>query len=435
MAIGRPPLEQVVVLGGGQVALMAAIAVKRAAPHTVIGIVPAPILPQALADRAHTTLPSLARFHELIGMDEGGLMTRAAATHRLATSYRSWRSSGADWLLAYGAATEGNFNGNGAGPDNDPDRTAAGVTAVLARSGYFVRPSNMAGEALSDLDYALRFDPIRHATRLRSLADHLGIVQAPPTDAGRADLVIDTRAADVRSGAWIDWSHLLPGRSISGSLHPPALGIVDEVYGEAGGYRMISPGRDATRQVRVGFAERPDAAPLRAGRLESGWAGLTVAVGDAASAFEPLGWCNLHLALCQIELLVELLPGRIIDPLERAEYNRRAALLADHVSDFVAAHHIGHPDVIRSPALAHRLGEFMRRGRLPQLEEDSVPRDLWLQLLRAMCPGHALPPQQLALPEAERDLRQAAAARRAEAALAAAEPYPQWLARTVEAPR
>ncbi|VVT22023.1 conserved hypothetical protein [Sphingomonas sp. EC-HK361] len=407
----RMPLSRVLVIGGGQVALLAAIALRRALPHTIVALADAPVAPHALADLAHTTLPSLGQFHARMGMDEATLIGRAAATHRLAIRYLGWPSEGAEWLLAYGAVSEGGVS----------------IGAALAAEEYFAEPGDALDDPLSDLDPALRFDPALHLRGLRSLARHVGVAAGDADDG--ADLIIDTRAAQAGGSNWIDWSDRLPGRSIAAETCAPALSVIDTVTASEAGYRIASPGRAATRTLTIGYAQPTvDDVPLSQGRIAAGWVDRTVKVGDAAAVFEPLGWCNLHLAICQIELLLELLPGRDIVPLERAEYNRRWALLTDRVADFVAAHHLGRPGIVRSPGLDHTVAEFVRRGRIAYVEEDSIGPDLWRQLLGRVCPQHSPAPIAIARDDKVQASLTAAHRARAARALATASPYPAWLA-------
>lgn len=436
-ARARPPLQCVAVKGGGQVALLAAAALARALPGTRIVHLPTPVAPAALADRAHTTLPTLARLHARIGMDEAGMLRRAGASHRLATRYCGWLADGGDWLMGYGAAVDpalkGGFAARWAGMAVAAPRheEAAGPAVSLAAVERFAMPSDDPASPLADLDYAMRFEPAAYLRRLASLTAHLGVETGH--SAGRADLVLDCAGPPLESPiGWIDWSKELPIRGLTFGQAEPRLSVVDSATALVDGYRLASPGRDTCRLITCSTGE--GAIELRPGRLAQPWQGDVVAIGDAAAAFEPIGWCNLHLAICQIELLLELLPGRDIHPLERAEYNRRAGLMADRVRDFVAAHHsLLRPELVRSPALTLTLREFQRRGRLPFFEEETIARDLWLQLLAGIGIKPGPSPRIAAMtPDAMAAAREAQI-RRNRTALGASHAYPSWLSRTLEA--
>ena len=175
------------------------------------------------------------------------------------------------------------------------------------------------------------------------------------------------------------------------------------------------------------------AVPVEPGRLDEAWRGNVIALGDSAASFEPLGWLNLDFAHRQVGLLLELLPGLAINPLERAEFNRRSALMADRARDYVAACYAApaarkvYPDLARSDELALVLDQFARRGRMPFLEETPLSAQEWVTQLHALGirAGEGLL-SQAGDPVAAERARQAFAAR-CRAALDAAPPYASWL--------
>ena len=455
----REPLRRIAVFGGGQVALLAATALARSLPRAAITLIETPVPAEALADAAHTSLPSLARLHRRLGLDEPGMLRRASATHRLATRYRGWRSDGADWMLGYGAAPDPALALRGTPSARRPPEAQANPAAALASAERFAAAADDPASPLANLDHALRFDPEAHVRRLRSLADHLRIERLSGTPAalerngaacrladGRgiaADLMVDCTgpAATVMAltsvPARIDWSDDLPVTSLHVTEDAPHVSTLDEVTGLDDGYRITSPGRDRTRHIDCRFAGTPGdgvtgGVTIAPGRMGEAWTGNVVAIGDAAATFEPLGWCNLHLATCQVELLLELLPARAIEEPERAEYNRRVALMADRVRDFVALHHAApsRPAPPRRSATLHRTIEtFTRRAHLPFFEEESVPRDLWWQVLAGAGFPAGRNARVLSLePEVVEMMIRLHEARVADA-LAAARPYPEWLMR------
>ena len=131
---------------------------------------------------------------------------------------------------------------------------------------------------------------------------------------------------------------------------------------------------------------------VRPRRRAAPFAGNVLALGDAAASVGPLGWMGLPLALAQLGLAIELMPARVIEPLLVAEYNRRATLRAERVHAYGAAFYLAgagrsgefwHPLRKRAtpPELATALTQFGRRGTLPPVEEEIVPRGAWRQAL------------------------------------------------------
>jgi tryptophan halogenase len=107
---------------------------------------------------------------------------------------------------------------------------------------------------------------------------------------------------------------------------------------------------------------------------------------------EPLEWTNLHLVHSAIDRIIEMLPDSECAPIELEEYNRQCGTEADRIRDFLCLHYVtAHRpgeafwDRMRSielpQSLAHTLGLFGERGRLPFHEEETFARDSWLAVL------------------------------------------------------
>ena len=466
-------IASVAIVGGGHVALLAATALARAMPDCAITLIATPVDPAALADTAHTTLPTLVAMHRRIGLSDRMMLDRVYASHRLATRFDGWRDDGAAFLVGYGAAADPVWFRSA------PHPVALSAAAAMAEAGRFALPSDDPASPLSDLDHALRFDPVAYASALTALARHLqirmttgtvadvvrhddGTVAAIATDSGEriaADLFVDCTGPSRRlrsaQQGWIDWAEHLPIDRLAypARVMRPDLAPLDTAVAFDGGYGLESPGRDATHRViawssrilapeaaaKVAAARFGDAASttvaLRPGRLAEPWTGNVVAFGDAAAAFDPIGWTNLHLAVVQIETFLELLPRRADAPSERKEFNRRAGLAADRVADYVAAFSVLRPWAAAfapSATLMRTTSSFTRRGRMPAFEEESIAGDLWRQMLVGTTSGigpaacaEGLAPDQTAIRIRDTQARIAAAE-------GASEPYPTVLKRLLQ---
>ncbi|HJS12643.1 tryptophan 7-halogenase [Sphingopyxis sp.] len=492
MPAPRAPLERVIVIGGGTTALLCACTLKKAVPHAHVILIPAPVDRSALADHCHSGTPEVVRYHEKLGLDAAMVLRRAEGTHRLATRFEGWNAA-APFTIGYGAAPdpagEPSFRAGWMSRAPDPDSTGGSISvaAALAIKDLFALPSDDATSPFADLDYALRFDPDAFRRGLQALARHMDVELIPSglrsvnlrsdgaidgigTTDGHgfaADLYFDCAGMDALASRmpgsrdWVDWSGRLPvDRILPGPERTAAPSPLDEVVAQEAGYRLISPGRASAHMIycyasaliddeaaaRSIGAQAADAISLKAGRAAEAWTHNLIRIGDSAAAFEPLGWLNLHHAVKQLELLAALLPGRDIEPLERQEFNRRAAMLADRIADFIAAHHCRAAGgktafekhcagLARSPTLSRTLDEFVRRGRLPHHDDEAVPRDLWWQLLAALGVGPGPAARLLALPPASLDERRRAHEHRVAAALAQAPLYREWLAAALGATR
>lgn len=486
MSLSREPLQRVVVAGAGQVGVLAAIGVKRALPQAEVIVLGLPIDPGALADRAATALPFSNRLHDRLGIAEDEIVSRAQGSHRLITRYFGWGGGGQTGAVPYGATVDASLRTRfaqewGGGPRNGADtqgaKQAAGSLAeALAEAGRFAVPPVGAPNPMAEVDYALRWNPDAYRALLIEAARRLGVEYRPceiqtverdgmggltavvTTDGDRlaADLFLDCTGpralllSTLPEFALDDWSAWLPLRRLI--MARPGQGMValeDRFSLLAQGWLGQLAGRDGIQAVLGVAPDVPEAEALRAlgaaplagfqlepGRARAPWLGNVVALGDAAARFEPLGYLNLDLAHRQLDLLLELLPGRAIERLERAEYNRRSIMMMDAVRDTLAAHYASAAaqrvfgPAMLSPELALAIDQFTRRGRTPFRDEAPLLSQEFQRLFEALGYTRGEPPQ------ARAGLGDVAAEaislrRRAETALAAAPPYADWMARAV----
>jgi tryptophan halogenase len=478
--------HRVVVCGAGQVGALAAIALKRALPRSEVLVVGTPPDPAAFADRAPTALPFTNRLHDRLGISEERMVREAGASHRLVVRYRGWGGHGHEGVAPYGAVIDPRLKTRfardwGGGPRNASTGSPPGsLGEVLAAAGRFQPPAVGPDSPLAALDYALRWNPAAYRDLLVGEAQQLGIQHLPGAitaaesrgDGGLAAIGVDG-GGPIAADLFVDctgprgvllaqlpemrrrsWQQSLPISAVQfGRPEGPVLGLADNVELAQVGWRSELGGRDGVQRMLAMVegtteqgardalgAEFADLVPVDPGRAEQAWIGNVVALGDAAATFEPLAWLNLDLAHRQLALLLELLPGREPDPRERAEFNRRASLMADRVRDVLGAHYAapgaahlagenGPPE--RSAELDLALDQYRRRGRLPFFEEMPLAVQEFSTLLEAL--GHAPGIGALSLGadpregDAERRRFEASAA----AALRSVPPYGEWLRQVV----
>lgn len=475
MSRARELPQRVVVAGDGPVGILAAVGLRRALPSTEVIIVGTPPDPAAFADRAPSALPFTNRLHDRLGISEDLLVREAGASHRLVVAYRGWGGAEHTGVAPYGAVIDprlrtGFARAWGAGPRNaSGPRPAGSLGEILAAEGRFQPLDNV---SVTDADHALRWNMPAYRDALVAEATKLGIRHAPGAIAGvepdgqgglasvtveggaiSADLFLDctgpradllSRLPDARRG---DWGTRLPIRSVLlGQPGEPVVSLADRILLHGPGWLSELAGRDGRQAVlalpeNVSEQAALEALPteplsmirLAPGCAEQPWLGNVVALGDAAAHFEPLAWLNLDLAHRQLDLLLDLLPGREMEPRERAEFNRRAKLMADGVCNLLGAHYAApaaaalFPDLVRTSELERMLDQFTRRGRLP-FSEDAP---LLTQELSALLHALGYPSRESALMMAT-DPRETEAARtafevRAAATLRAMPPYTEWL--------
>jgi tryptophan 7-halogenase len=435
-------IRSILVLGGGIVALSAAAAFARALRGVRVELIETPIEPAALADRLAGTLPTVHRFHAALGLDEGDLVRRGIATHRLGSRFDLWSADGAPWYHVFG--DHGLPVGAVAFVDlwtraREEKRALPyhryAAAAAMAEAGRFVHPSGDMQSRLSSFVYGLFLELDGYGDRLRAAADSAGVVRRPGRidavhrrpDGGVAELSLaggETVEADLFVDAsgpaasllravgaeFEDWSAWLPCDRVVLERRPNGDGPmpVERLRADEGGWRWSAPLRGRSEEGRAfssafeGTDEAGDAAEIRPGRFVEPWTRNVLALGDAAAALDPLHACGLHLAHSGILRAVELLPGRDCHPVELAEYNRRTAEETLRVRDFLALHYLrsGRSDgafwraVSERPlpdSLALTVQQFEARGRIPFFEEEAFDKESWAQALI----GLGLPPQRL----------------------------------------
>lgn len=95
----RAGLRTVVVVGGGPVALVSAVALKQALPGADVAVVPAAVPDDALADRFPLALPAVHDVLARIGMPVELLLARGVARPRLASRFDDWSRDGLPWMV------------------------------------------------------------------------------------------------------------------------------------------------------------------------------------------------------------------------------------------------------------------------------------------------------------------------------------------------
>ncbi len=438
MSLARNLPQRILVIGDGQVGILAAIALRRALPSTDIAVMhmgsdmPAP----TIADSMSVALPFANNLHAKLGISEADLIRHAHASHRLIVRYTGFADEQPRAATYFGDANMALL------PRCDSDGMYISYAPAflptlneqLANEGRFA----LSKEGLADVAYGLRWNVDTYRAYLIRYAQHLGIghiegrieaisdnqaggiasLQIAQAGDVSADLIIDTHgicadhlaAKDQdKSGGWIDWSPMLPTRqlyyaaldsTISGT---PILALEDRVTLFSKGWLAQVAGRDGLGRMFGAFegvrAEEVQsilgAEPLYSTALSprcrtQAWAGNVIAIGDAYAQFEPLGWLNLDLAHRQLDLLLQILPGANSGAEERNAYNRRATLMADGARDAVAAHFMGIaakalcPDVTASAELDILIDQFQRRRRIAFFEESPFGTNEWLSLLDAI---------------------------------------------------
>lgn len=440
----QDPVRTVLVVGGGIVGWSAAAALRRKMPWLTVAIVPQPEPASSLADTMPCVLPSIMGFHADLGLSDQDAVLRTGSTYRLGSLFSGWVKKQPDYIHSYGAHGRplgaisfhlhwARLAASGAVPPFESYAPAA----ALARAGRLAPPSAAPDALFAGFEYGLQLDVTRYRAMMRAFALHCGVHEQIGTVASvvlredgfidhitledgarhEADLFIDCTGpgATLRSaidGDREDWSGQLACDRILHVEGPPPVSppLYDTVTAAPGGWRWsvatterslqgicyasaFCDDATAARQLRLASgADAPDAPiVIAAGARRAPWRGNCVAIGDAATAIEPLEWSNLHLAHSAIDRIIAMMPGADCAPVELAEFNRQSYAEAMRVRDFVLLHYAtssrsepfwrAAAKTALPHSLAHSLALFRERGRLPVYEEETFARDSWLAVL------------------------------------------------------
>lgn len=463
-------IRTVAVAGSGIAGLSAAIAFARSLPGTAVTLIRTSADPVALVDVVPTCWPSVSRFHSVIGLDEAELVRSGIATHHLGTLFDHWSSSDQPWVHAFG-----NYGKPAGGIPFDQiwyraeregsalpyDRYSVG--AGLARAAKFVHPTRDADSLGSRFEYGLRLDPVLYRARLNEHAARSGVTFASGelatverssnaiaalvlSDGNKveADLFIDCTGPGARilsalDDSFEDWSAWMPfdRLAVEDEESSDVPSTRDAVRASDTGWSIEWPLRG--RKTRAILSIGGEGSPMSRGRRLRPWMHNVIAIGDSATALDPLHGMNLDVTHRAILLSLELLPGREFHAVETQEYNRRAEQLTRRVRDFLAVHYLRSgrsagvwkclADTEPPKSLARTLDQYEYRGRLPFHEEESVTRDSWTATLLGMgiLPRH-VDPQAAAVPLEVAVQRMRDLAREIEEAVARLPSYQDYLA-------
>jgi tryptophan halogenase len=482
MSEARELPQRIVVAGDGPLGVLAAIGLRQALPSTDVVVIAIPPDPAAFAERIGTALPFTNRLHDRLGIEEEVLVRQAGASHRLVMRYFGGGGPGQQGAAGYGAAIDPAMKTAfarewGGGPRNaETSAPPRSLGEVLAAAGRFAPPSGEADSPLAELDYALRWNVPAYRDVLIQAAHRLGVrheraiitgvvpdgaggIAALAMDSGSqiaADLYIDCSGSgavlldQLPENRWLDGRGTFHARGLAiAPTMGPMLALEDRASWTPLGWRWELAGRDghqtylavpggaSDEDIAAALGSEPAAiVPFAPGRLEAPWLGNVIGLGSSAVELEPFGGVAQDLAHRQLALLLELLPGRTVDPAERAEFNRRSALMADRAADWIAAHYAApgptsqFPSLALSPELSRTLDQFIRRGRVPFAEETPMLVQEFGALLQAI----GIPQGQGPMAAAGGSPEEAGARafeERAKAALNAAPPYGEWMQRLV----
>ncbi len=316
------------------------------------------------------------------------------------------------------------------------------LCAMAARRGRFSQPQGNNDAILSTLRYAYHFDAMRYGQMLRRYAEQRGVRRVEGVVEGvkqhpehgliesvtlgdgqvfAGELFIDCSGfkslliEGAMNSEFVDWSHYLPcDRALalsSGGSGPPD--PFTRATADQAGWRWRIPLQARTGNGYVyssAFADeqqvhcsllaavegevlgQPRTLRFRTGHRRLFWEKNCVAIGLAGGFIEPLESTSIHLAQIGIQRLVNLWPGRGLNPAEVAHYNRTMIADYERLRDFILLHYTAtrrkdtefwrYVSNIQIPdTLASRLEIFRGSGRVIASPDDLFTPHSWLAVM------------------------------------------------------
>jgi tryptophan halogenase len=408
-------VKRVVIAGGGTAGwTVAAALAKQLAPLLEITLVESDAI--GTVGVGESTIPTVRRFHELLGIDERDFVCATQASFKLGISFEDWARVGDRYFHAFGITGQSTWMADFQHIWlHARDQGVAGPYGDYCFELQAARAERFLGGKDARLSYAYHLDATAYGQYLRRLAEPLGVrrvegkiaevrlrpddgfIEALVLESGEevaGDLFIDCTGfrALLIEGAlgagYDDWSHWLPADS--------AIAVQTEATGPARPYTRAIAHKAGWRwqiplQQRVGnglvFCSRhmsddeahalladgvdspmltePRVIRFRAGTRRKAWSRNCVAMGLAGGFVEPLESTSIHLIMSGVTRLMQMFPFAGMSEALAERYNAVSARELEGIRDFIVLHyHLTERDD----------GEFWRECRTMQVPDSLAQR-------------------------------------------------------------
>ena len=392
------PISKIIIVGGGTAGWMTAAALSK-----VMGGIPGFSIQLVESEAIGTvgvgeaTIPQIAGFNRLLGVDEMEFVRETHATYKLGIEFVDWVREGHSYIHPFGSfgidmlGVEFRhfwLRGHEFGAE-DPIESYS-IAAMAAKAGRFDWPRpDRPRSPISKLAYAFQFDAGRYARFLRRFAEGAGV--------GRIEGQVVDIARDSESG-FLTSLTLANGKEIEGELFIDCSGFRSLLLGQTLGVPFIdwsnwlpcdsavavpcalggrnepltrSSARPAGWQWRIPLQHRignghvfasnymdrdqatsillenldgemlaePRHLTFTAGRRALAWDKNVVALGLSAGFLEPLESTSIHLVQSGIARLLTLFPDSDFSELEMARFNAETEKEYRDIRGFLVLHY------------------------------------------------------------------------------------------------
>lgn len=391
-----PPVEKIVIVGGGTAGWMAAAAASRFLQDGQRQITLVESEDLGTVGVGEATIPPILNFNAMLGIDEKDFVRATQATFKLGIEFVNWGAVGERYMHPFGTIGR-DFEGiafhqlwtklkqrSGLGPITDHS-----MSNVAAMAGKFAPTSSDPRSPLSQLTYAYHFDAGLYARFLRRFAEEGGVIRQEgritsvdlDAETGfvkavlvnndirvEGDLFIDCSGfrslllGDALGIKYQDWSHWLlcdSAIAVPSKRTSPLLPFTRSTAHSAGWqWRIPLQHRtgnghvyssaymkddEAERLLLANLDGEPVAEPRKldftAGVREKLWEKNVIALGLSAGFIEPLESTSIHLIQTGISKLFWLFPDKRFSMVEQREYNRLMLEQFAYIRDFIVLHY------------------------------------------------------------------------------------------------
>lgn len=390
-------IQKVAIVGGGTAGWMAAAILSKFMPRESSEIVLIESEQIGTIGVGEATIPHIANFNFMLGLDEPTFIRETQATFKLGIEFVDWGKLGERYMHPFGEygieMSQLPFHHSWKrmsmlGSHHSLEDYSLNITA--ARAGKFMRPIDDPTSLASRIPYAYHLDATLYGQFLRRFSERLGtkriegkvvdvsldsasgLIKHVTLESGQsvtADLFIDCTGfrgvliEGALKAGYEDWSDLLPmDRAVaiqSKVTEPPRPYTIATARKAGWTWRIPLQSRIGNGHVYSSqFMDQETATQVlleniegelitdprhlyfTTGRRKSFWKGNCVALGLSSGFLEPLESTSIHLIQEGLIRLVAFLPDQRFSPENSLEYNRVMGLSYERIRDFILLHYV-----------------------------------------------------------------------------------------------
>lgn len=442
--------KKILIVGGGTAGWMTASALSKALHKTnyQIQLVESEVIGTVGVGEA--TIPSIRAFNDTLGLNEADFLRETMGSFKLGIEFVNWGKLGGRYIHPFGT------HGVNLGPlsfyhywlkmRNLGISESIGdycISVCAARAGKFVKPQNIPGSPLSQINYAYHFDASRYAKLLRAYSEARGVERIDgeiyQVNLNSGNGYIDNVA--LKDGRVLQADFFIDCSGFRSLLLGGALNVGYESWGDnllcdravvvqtenendemvpytkstahAAGWQWRIPLQHragnghvySSRYMSDEIAEKilvenisgemltkPRIIEFNPGMRKRFWYKNCVGIGLASGFLEPLESTSIYLVQRAITKLISFFPNHEIYQKDVDKYNELMVSDYCHARDFIILHYKVSTrddspfwrycrDMDVPESLSERIDLFKNSGRLWRENDECFAEDSWVTVL------------------------------------------------------